>query len=72
MPVGFLLLFFGYPVVHLIGVALVQEDSFSRIWSALGNDRVAGVLWFTAWQAVLSTLLTVIVALPGCWVLSRY
>ena len=72
VPVGFLLLFFGYPVVHLIGVALVQEDSFSRIWSALGNDRVAGVLWFTAWQAVLSTLLTVIVALPGCWVLSRY
>jgi len=72
VPVGFLLLFFGYPVAHLIGVALVQEDSFSRIWSALGNDRVAGVLWFTAWQAVLSTLLTVIVALPGCWVLARY
>ena len=72
VPVGFLLLFFGYPVANLIGNALAQEDSINQIWSALGNDRVAGVLWFTFYQAFLSTLLTVAVALPGCWVLARY
>ncbi len=30
------------------------------------------ILWFTCWQAVLSTLLTLVLALPGAYVFARY
>lgn len=30
------------------------------------------ILWFTCWQAALSTLITLIVALPGAWLYGRY
>jgi thiamine transport system permease protein len=33
---------------------------------------VIEVLWFTLWQATLSTLLTVLIALPGAYVFARY
>ncbi len=72
VPVGFLLLFFGFPVVTLLLTAFGQDEALVQIWAALGNTRVGGVLWFTLWQAVCSTLLTLAIALPGCWVMARF
>ncbi len=72
VPAGFLLLFFAYPVLTLIATAFAGEGSLGQAWSALGTGRVAGVIGFTLWQALLSTLLTVLVALPGAWVLGRF
>ncbi len=72
VPAGFLLLFFGFPIANLLLTAFSQDDALTRIWSALGNARVGGVLWFTLWQAVCSTLLTIAIALPGCWVMAHF
>jgi thiamine transport system permease protein len=39
---------------------------------ALRSDSVREILWFTLWQAALSTLLTLIIGLPGAYLLARY
>ena len=36
------------------------------------SRAILGVLWFTLWQAVVSTLLTLALAMPGAYVLARY
>ena len=38
----------------------------------LFRSSLHGVAWFSLWQAVISTLLTLTVALPATWALSRF
>lgn len=40
--------------------------------AVLGQPFVLDVAWFTLWQATLSTLLTVLIALPGAYVFARF
>jgi thiamine transport system permease protein len=67
VPALFVAVFFGYPVVSIIGRGLS-----TRGLDLLRRGEVWQVVWFTAEQAVLSTLLTLVVALPGAYVLHRY
>ena len=74
IPLIFLGLFFLYPVASVLARGLVDEgelqlDALSRL---LLDPRLRGVAWFTLWQATLSTLLTLAVALPGAYVVARY
>jgi thiamine transport system permease protein len=39
---------------------------------ALASDSIRDVLWFTIWQAAVSTLLTLIIGLPGAYLFARY
>lgn len=65
----FLLVFLVYPV----GVILSQSFSdVQGLFSTLRNPFYYGRLWFTVWQALLSTLLTVVLALPSAVLFSRY
>jgi thiamine transport system permease protein len=66
--VVFLAGFYAWPVVALVRRA-VTADSL-RI--ALHDRSLREVLWFTTWQALLSTVLTLAVGLLPAWVLSRY
>ena len=68
VPVAFLATFFVYPVVTV----LARGVSFDALVDALSNERLQRVLWFTLWQAVASTALTVALALPMAWVLARH
>ena len=74
MPVGFLALFFIYPVVSILAVGLAPGGnlSLSEIAAILGRPYVLDTLWFTLWQAALSTLLTVAIALPGAYLFARF
>ncbi|MCP4693585.1 MAG: iron ABC transporter permease [Desulfobacterales bacterium] len=38
----------------------------------IAGERHGRILWFTFWQAAVSTLLTLAAALPGAWVFARY
>ena len=38
----------------------------------LTDSGLRGIAWFTLWQAALSTVLTLLVGLPGAYVLARY
>jgi len=73
-PLLFLLLFFAYPIASIVGLGLAGGESQGgpgvlETWFA---PRTIDVLRFTLWQAALSTVLTVVVALPGAYVFARY
>jgi len=70
-PAAFLALFFVWPVASIIATGLVR-GGFAAVGRVLGDGHLAGVVWFTVWQAAVSTILTIVVALPATWVLSRF
>ena len=74
IPAAFFGVFFVYPTAHLIVVALQGDGGWQlgAFWAALSDGRLLSVAWFTIWQAAISTLLTLLVAVPGAWVLAKY
>ncbi|MBB6438375.1 ABC transporter permease [Streptomyces candidus] len=72
-PVAFFALFFAYPVVAIVGRGLKPGGTWQlgRIAEVLGDPDIRGVLWFTTWQAVASTVLTLLIALPAAYVFAR-
>ncbi|MFF3553443.1 ABC transporter permease [Streptomyces tsukubensis] len=74
LPTVFFAVFFAYPVAAIVGRGLRSGGTwqFGRITEVLGRDDIAGVLWFTTWQALASTALTLLIALPGAYVTARY
>lgn len=73
IPIAFLAVFFVYPVATIIITGLRPEGSFElgRVWAVVTDPIVGRVAWFTLWQAALSTVLTLVLALPGAYALSR-
>ena len=67
-PVVFLSVFFVVPVANTI----LRYFRFSEFSNILGNQSLRGVAWFSLWQAAVSTLTTLAVALPATWALSRF
>lgn len=74
VPVAFFALFFAYPVVAIVGRGLEIDGvwQFGRIGEVLGRADMQRVLWFTTWQALASTALTLLIALPGAYVFARF
>ena len=70
VPAAFLGVFFLYPVGTIL-VRGLGADGLDRLLSLPGRASFRGVAWFTVWQATVSTLLTVVVALPGAHLLAR-
>ena len=67
-PVAGLLLFYAWPFVTLVVEAVTEES----IRDTLGRSSTWEVVWFTAWQAVVSTVVTIAVGLTPAYVLARY
>ncbi len=73
-PLLFLGLFYFYPLLKIFCVSFFPDGS----WNSSGLTRFfttpsyLRILWFTCWQAALSTLLTLVVALPGAYIYARY
>lgn len=74
LPLGFLAVFFVWPLVSIVATGLVADDRtvVAPFVDALTDGDILGVLWFTLWQAAASTLLTLVVAMPGAYVVARY
>ena len=74
LPLLFFALFYFYPLGAILRLGLWPEGRLDT--AALGqmftSRAILGVLWFTLWQAVVSTLLTLALAMPGAYVLARY
>lgn len=70
LPIGFLLLFFFYPLLSIL--VLAGKSAFEIGLYRLAWDRIGRSLWFTIWQATLSTGLTLLVGLPAAYVFARY
>jgi thiamine transport system permease protein len=67
-PALFLLVFLAIPTAVLVQRG-ASADAFLNIISGPSFRRVA---WFTLWQTMLSTVLTVACALPVTFILSRF
>ncbi len=74
VPVAFFALFFAYPVTAIVARGLHVDGvwQFGRITDVLGQSDIRHVLWFTTWQALASTGLTLLIALPGAYVFARF
>ncbi len=73
-PLLFLALFFFYPLLAILQISLAPEGQFNlaSFGSLVTSAYYRETFWFTTWQAVLSTLLTLALALPGAFVFARY
>ncbi|NNK90798.1 MAG: iron ABC transporter permease [Acidimicrobiia bacterium] len=69
LPALFLAWFFAYPLIRILERSLRDGNGFADVF---GDGGVMGVIWFTAWQAAVSTLLTLLAGLPVAYVLSRF
>ncbi len=65
---GFVALFYLYPLASM----LWQGRSWSTITDLLGTASTWRIIWFTLWQALASTALTLVVGLPVAHVIARY
>ncbi|MDN3256883.1 iron ABC transporter permease [Streptomyces sp. MA25(2023)] len=73
VPVAFFAAFFAYPVAAIVARGLKVDGvwQLGRVGEVLGQSDVRQVLWFTTWQALASTALTLLIALPGAYVFAR-
>ncbi|MGE5223038.1 MAG: ABC transporter permease, partial [Omnitrophica WOR_2 bacterium] len=73
-PLAFLALFYFYPLSRIFGLSFARSTTGWAVsfLQAVASPVVGSVLWFTVWQASLSTALTLLVGLPGAYLLARY
>lgn len=72
-PLAFLGVFYLYPLVNILKISFTHSDrAVSPLIQALSSRSIQHVLWFTVWQAILSTALTLLLGLPGAYLMARY
>jgi len=64
LPVLFLGLFFFYPLVNIFRLSITA----AAFYDLAQRPYFRSILWFTFWQAGLSTLLTLLAGLPAVWI----
>jgi len=72
VPIAFLALFFAWPLVGILRRSLVVDGRLDVPWGVVTSGVTREVLWFTLWQATVSTALTLAAGLPLAWALSRF
>ncbi|HLF91217.1 MAG TPA: iron ABC transporter permease [Anaerolineales bacterium] len=80
IPILFLSLFYFYPLARILGISLARAGGGEQtpggiaapFVDALTSPATRGIIWFTIWQAVVSTILTLLIGLPGAYILARY
>jgi len=69
-PVSFLTVFFIYPIASILWRGATSD--IGSLLQSYGKPTFVRVVWFTLWQAVASTALTVVIALPTCHLLALH
>jgi thiamine transport system permease protein len=74
LPLIFLIVFYFYPLVKIVLLSFLPEGTWdpARLGKLINTPIYGRILWFTCWQAALSTIITLILALPGAYVFARY
>lgn len=73
-PVIFLAAFYFYPLESILRISFMRgETGFAGPFlEGFRSPTIRGAVWFTIWQATVSTLLTLVVGLPGAYLMARY
>ena len=69
-PVTFLTVFFVYPITSILWRGATSD--IGALLESFGKPTFVRIVWFTIWQAVASTALTVVIALPTCHLLALH
>ncbi|MEM7112185.1 MAG: iron ABC transporter permease [Chloroflexota bacterium] len=74
LPVAFLILFYFYPLGAIFSLSFAPEGrlDLAALREIVQSSFYLERLWFTTWQAVVSTALTLLFALPGAYVFAQY
>ncbi len=74
LPLAFLALFYFYPLIKIVLLSLMPEGSWNpgKLNKLVSSPIYGRILWFTCWQAAVSTVITLVLALPGAYVFARY
>lgn len=74
IPLAFLAYFFIYPLVTVLVTGFTSNGNvdLEPLRTVFRRDALLNVAWFTLWQAIASTLLTLLLALPAANVMARY
>lgn len=75
-PLGFLAVFFGWPVAQILLQGLTGGEGelprpLGNLLTTFADPDVQSAVWFTIWQAAVSTIVTLLIALPAAYVLYR-
>jgi thiamine transport system permease protein len=70
LPAAFLAVFFYQPLLALFNLVITPGQGFTL--TELNLDRIWRPLTFTFGQAALSTLVTLIIGLPGAWLFAHF
>jgi len=73
-PLVFLGLFYFYPLGSILALSFARSDTGAAqaFLKTLASPPIIRVVWFTIWQAVLSTFLTLAIGLPGAYLMARF
>lgn len=74
LPLLFMGIFYFFPLGSILSLSLARgEDGLiATLLAAMRSATVQRVFVFTIWQAVLSTVLTLLLGLPGAYLLGRF
>lgn len=70
LPAAFLLVFFYQPLLAVLRLAF--SPAFETGWRGVNASQILHPLGFTLWQALLSTLLTLLIGLPAAYLFSHF
>lgn len=71
LPLLFFGLFYFYPLASIFQLSFSWESE-QPLWQTVTQPFYLQTFWFTFWQAVVSTTLTILLAFPGAYVFARY
>lgn len=74
LPLLFFALFYFYPLSAIISLSFFDDGQFqfASLRQIFASTFYLETLWFTTWQAVVSTGLTLMLAMPGAYVFATY
>ncbi len=74
IPLAFLGLFYFYPLFAITRLSLAPHGTLDlrALVALVGSSYYVRTLWFTTWQALASTVLTLLAGLPTAYVFARY
>ena len=74
VPLCFLVLFYFYPLSRILTLSFMPEGGLEadQLLKLFASPVFGRVIWFTIWQAGVSTVLTIVAALPCAYVFAHY
>ncbi len=74
VPLVYLTYLFLYPLASILWLSLTETGrlDLSPFWQIVVRPSLSGIIWFSLWQAVVSTGLTLVLGMPAAYVFARY